>query len=364
MLIHLIQILVFSSLILLSFIMLSNPLRVNKKANIWFGITLFLWSSFWLEEIILLTKAEPFGDVLNLVISFIQFFTPIFLYISVLFFSNPNYKFTSKDSTVFIIPIVYLVAIIYDYLSINNYQLLIVTLIHVNAIIFITKSFLRLRIHQRKITLFSSNTDEINLKWLENIILVIVFLALVISVFNFVYIGLPLNLYLNIITLGVVLFMTYNSLKQKEIFPTNQKHREDIIAIENDEEEGDTNKRKIIKDKELVILKAKLNALMKDKHLYLDNDINLASLAEEMQITSHQLSYVINNGFNQNFYQFINTYRIEKAKELLLDKSSQNLTILGIAYESGFNSKTAFNTTFKKFTNLTPSEFKNQSSTL
>ncbi|MBB4118091.1 AraC-like DNA-binding protein [Mesonia hippocampi] len=365
MLIHLIQILVFSSLILLSFIMLSNPLRVNRKANIWFGITLFLWSSFWLEEIILLTKAEPFGDILNLVISFIQFFTPIFLYISVLFFSNPNYKFSLKDSAVFIIPIVYLVAIIYNYLSVTNYQLLLVTLILVNAIVFITKSFLRLRIHQRKITLFSSNTDEINLKWLENIILVIMALVLIISVFNLIYIGLPLNLYLNIITLGVILFMTYNALKQKEIFPTNQKHREDIIAIENDDDdETDTTKRKIIKDKELVLLKAKLNALMKAKHLYLDNDINLASLAEEMQITSHQLSYVINNGFNQNFYQFINTYRIEKAKELLLDKSSQNLTILGIAYESGFNSKTAFNTTFKKFTNLTPTEFKNQSSTL
>ncbi len=344
--------------------MLSNPLRVNKKANIWFGITLFLWSSFWLEEIVLLTKAEPFGLFLNLVISFIQFFTPILLYISVLFFSNPNYSFTFKDSTVFIIPIVYLIAIIYDYISIINYQFLLVTLILVNTIIFTTKSFLRLRIHQRKITLFSSNTDEINLKWLENIILVIMVLVLIISVFNLVYIGLPLNLYLNIITLGVVLFMTYNSLKQKEIFPTNQKHREDIIAIENDDDEIDTNKRKIIKDKELVILKAKLNALMKTKHLYLDNNINLASLAEEMQITSHQLSYVINNGFNQNFYQFINSYRIEKAKKLLMDKSSEKLSILGIAFESGFSSKTAFNTTFKKLTNQTPSEFKKQSSSL
>ncbi|WP_394421055.1 helix-turn-helix domain-containing protein [Tenacibaculum mesophilum] len=339
-------------------------MRVNKKANIWFGITLFLWSSFWLEEIVLLTKAEPFGLFLNLVISFIQFFTPILLYISVLFFSNPNYSFTFKDSTVFIIPIVYLIAIIYDYISIINYQFLLVTLILVNTIIFTTKSFLRLRIHQRKITLFSSNTDEINLKWLENIILVIMVLVLIISVFNLVYIGLPLNLYLNIITLGVVLFMTYNSLKQKEIFPTNQKHREDIIAIENDDDEIDTNKRKIIKDKELVILKAKLNALMKTKHLYLDNNINLASLAEEMQITSHQLSYVINNGFNQNFYQFINSYRIEKAKKLLMDKSSEKLSILGIAFESGFSSKTAFNTTFKKLTNQTPSEFKKQSSSL
>jgi AraC-like DNA-binding protein len=69
------------------------------------------------------------------------------------------------------------------------------------------------------------------------------------------------------------------------------------------------------------------------------------------------MSYLINSGFGENFFQFINKYRVERAKELLnIDKLSK-YSILGIAFESGFNSKTTFNTTFKKFTNQTPSEY-------
>ena len=164
--------------------------------------------------------------------------------------------------------------------------------------------------------------------------------------------------------LVTVLFIAYNALRQKEVFPINEKHREEVIAINTDEKMSNTTKRKILNDEELVALKSKLNLLMQEKHLYLEHHINLASLSEEMNITPHQLSYIINNGFNQNFFQFISAYRIDKAKTLLLDKSSDKLTILGIAYESGFSSKTAFNTTFKKLTNQTPSEFKKQSSGL
>lgn len=67
-------------------------------------------------------------------------------------------------------------------------------------------------------------------------------------------------------------------------------------------------------------------------------------------------SYTINAGYQLNFSQFVNQYRVEKAKELLLN-NHQNYTVLAIAYESGFNSKTAFNTTFKKICGLTPTEF-------
>ncbi|MEC3908119.1 AraC family transcriptional regulator [Tamlana sp. 2201CG12-4] len=349
---------------MLSFIMLSNPLKVNKKANLWFGIALFLWSTFWLDEILMLIKAEPLSELIRPIISFIQFFTPILFYLSIVFFTNPNHKFKAKDTTLFVLPIIYLVLVILNKTAHNNLQTYIIILVLTNTIIYIIKSYLKLRTHRRKITLFSSNTDDIDLKWLENIILVIVVMVVVISAFNLIYIGLPLNLYLNIIMLGTSLFIAYNALKQKEIFPINEKHREEVIAIENDEVTNNTIKRKILKDEELVELKSKLNLLMKEKHLYLDQDINLASLSEDMQITPHQLSYIINNGFNQNFFKFINSYRIDKAKILLLDKSLDKLTILGIAYESGFSSKTAFNTTFKKLTNQTPSEFKKQSSKL
>jgi len=344
--------------------MLSNPLKVNTKANLWFGITLLLWASFWLDEILMLIKIQPLSELVILTLSGIQFFTPILLYLSIVFFTNPNHKFKTRDLTLFILPIVYIALLVLNKTSYKLPQTFTIALVLVNAILYTAKSYLKLRAHQRKIKLFASSTDEIDLKWLENIIIIVVFTVIAISVFNIIYIGLPLNLYLNLIMLGTVFFIAYNALKQTEIFPKNEKHRKEVIAIEEPPMASINAKRKIITDEELVELKSKLNILIHEKELYLNHDINLAILSEELRITPHKLSYVINNGFNQNFFQFINGYRVNKAKTLLLDKSSDKLSILGIAYESGFSSKTAFNTTFKKITDQTPSEFKKHSSGL
>lgn len=364
MFIYLIQILVFSSFLLLSFIILSNPLKVNKKANIWFGIFLFLWSTFWLDEILVLIKLNHISQITTSIISFFQFLTPIILYLSIVYFTNPNYKFKNKDITLILSPVIYLGLLITDLNTFILDESILVIFLIVHALVFTFLSYFKIIKHQQQIKLFSSNTVEIDLKWLEYIVLGIIIVAIIIAVFNFVYFGLPLNLYINIIMLGAAFFITYNALRQKEIFPINEKHRDEVIAIEHDELITNAKKRKVLNDEELVELKSKLNALMQEKHLYLNHDINLSSLSEEMKITPHQLSYITNNGFNQNFFQFINAYRVDKAKTLLLDKSSDKLTILGIAYESGFSSKTAFNTTFKKLTQQTPTEFKKQSSDL
>lgn len=100
---------------------------------------------------------------------------------------------------------------------------------------------------------------------------------------------------------------------------------------------------------------------MKDGKPYLEGDLNLLKLSELIGISTHQLSYLLNNGFNENFFQFVNKYRVTHAKELLLSDSYYKMSVLGIAFESGFNSKTAFNTMFKKIMGITPSEFrKNQ----
>src|SRR5690606_35792170 len=111
-------------------------------------------------------------------------------------------------------------------------------------------------------------------------------------------------------------------------------------------------------------IKTRLTDAMQKQKPYLESDLNLIKLANLLSVSTHQLSYVINTGFNKNFFQYINEYRIEKAKKLLSDNTNDNLSILGIAFESGFNSKTSFNTTFKKMTGKTPSEFKKTSSNL
>jgi AraC-like DNA-binding protein len=100
--------------------------------------------------------------------------------------------------------------------------------------------------------------------------------------------------------------------------------------------------------------------VMETENLYLDSKLTLNQLAYKLGMSAHNLSEVINTQRDQNFFDFINQYRIDKVKKDLTDPSKNNLKILSIAFEAGFNSKATFNTIFKKFTGLTPSDYRNK----
>jgi AraC-like DNA-binding protein len=104
------------------------------------------------------------------------------------------------------------------------------------------------------------------------------------------------------------------------------------------------------------LIYVRLNELMKEELLYRDMELNLSALAELLSLTPHQLSQFLNEKLNIDFRNFINTYRIEDAKGLLLQE--QDKSILTICFEVGFNSKSTFNTVFKKHTGMTPREFR------
>ena len=94
---------------------------------------------------------------------------------------------------------------------------------------------------------------------------------------------------------------------------------------------------------------------------YLDAGLSLRSLADQVNIHPNQLSWLINESFNKNFNEFINHYRVETFKEKAKDPGNAHISLIGLAFDSGFNSKTVFNTTFKKMTGVTPREFVKQS---
>jgi AraC-like DNA-binding protein len=98
--------------------------------------------------------------------------------------------------------------------------------------------------------------------------------------------------------------------------------------------------------------------LMETEEPYTNNELTLADLADSLAITPHNLSEILNTQLQQNFYDFINQYRIEKVKRDLADTRKSHLKILSIAFDAGFNSKTAFNTIFKQNTHLTPSDYR------
>ncbi|MEM7382520.1 MAG: AraC family transcriptional regulator, partial [Bacteroidota bacterium] len=90
---------------------------------------------------------------------------------------------------------------------------------------------------------------------------------------------------------------------------------------------------------------------------YLDADLNLRDLAQGLNMSRGQLSEVINLGFRKNFNDFINGYRVEAMKEQFAAGRHKQLSLLGIAFECGFNSKATFNRVFKKLTNSSPTEY-------
>jgi YesN/AraC family two-component response regulator len=100
--------------------------------------------------------------------------------------------------------------------------------------------------------------------------------------------------------------------------------------------------------------------VIEQQKLYTETELTLKQLADKLQLPSYQVSQAINDGMKKNFYDLINGYRVENAKRLLLDPKNENYTILSVGFEAGFNSKTTFNTVFKKFTGVTPTEFRNK----
>lgn len=106
----------------------------------------------------------------------------------------------------------------------------------------------------------------------------------------------------------------------------------------------------------------KIKTHMEENEPYLDSKLNIYDLSKQLGVSARDLSICINNTLDKHFFDFINEYRIKKAMDLIQNSSDEKLTILEVLYEVGFNSKSSFNTAFKKHAGITPTEFKKNSS--
>jgi AraC-like DNA-binding protein len=226
--------------------------------------------------------------------------------------------------------------------------------IKVQLFIYLLLSVYQLRKHQRNVLLINANVDGVNLKWLQYLIFSIAGMLLI------WYAGMIFSSYWMAVSQPVIylagaLLTGYFLLAQKEIYPFDKLELAEIDRVINPESSAIPAQR--FKEEILEEHKEKLIRLMQTKCLYLDNELSLPDLADAMNMSTHDLSHVLNKGLNMSFYQIINSYRVEEAKRLMLSKDNKHLNMLGIAYGAGFNSKTTFNTFFKKQTGLSPSQF-------
>lgn len=116
-------------------------------------------------------------------------------------------------------------------------------------------------------------------------------------------------------------------------------------------------KKVLLDENQIESYRHQLLEYMEVEKPFLDTGLSLSELARRLGLSPNQLSLVLNEGLGKNFNSFVNHYRIEEFKRIAKVPDHSNMTIVGLAYECGFNSKTVFNTYFKQETGLTPSEF-------
>ncbi|EKB51202.1 helix-turn-helix domain-containing protein [Cecembia lonarensis] len=165
------------------------------------------------------------------------------------------------------------------------------------------------------------------------------------------------DLFINIAVSILVIYMGYYGFRQAPVFLGVSMFTLAKQA-ESDQEVMMEKYHHSPLDEALVKQYAKLlEELMAEKKPYIDPELNLSKLAAELNLSTNQLSQVINQFYKKNFYEYINSYRIEAVKNRLANGDQKTTTLLGIALEAGFYSKATFNRFFKKYTGQTPSEY-------
>ncbi|GMN07395.1 hypothetical protein MTsPCn5_27840 [Croceitalea sp. MTPC5] len=142
----------------------------------------------------------------------------------------------------------------------------------------------------------------------------------------------------------------------KSTFFTERKNGEiNVLVQEKEKSKGVIQDTAIEKD--IDVWKVKLADLITNKRLYENPRLTLQDVANELRTTTKIISSVVNKGFQMNFNDFINHYRIQAVKAKIKAKEHDSSTLLGIALDSGFNSKATFNRAFKKGTGLSPKDY-------
>ena len=208
--------------------------------------------------------------------------------------------------------------------------------------------------HRKRIRNEFSSIGEINLRWLRLLTIGIgVIWTLVIFTQNSLLIFTALSVF--VIVLG------FFGIQQKHIFSDTplidsetNPNTEELTVEENIREKYQNSGLTNDQGKDLF---KQLSTLMSEQKVFKNNELKLNELASQLDVHPNHLSQVINERAEVNFYDFVNTYRVEEFKMLIAMPKNQAFTIISLAYECGFNSKSSFNRYFKKHTGQTPSEY-------
>lgn len=216
-----------------------------------------------------------------------------------------------------------------------------------SGIVYVVLSLLAVRKYTKGISSQYSNTEKINLNWLYYLIAGIAFIWIAviirndILIFSIVVLFIVVAAYFGISRVGILdLPVSIDMAEDKEEDHEMVKYQKNSPG-----------------DETIQSIYEKLVYKMEHEKLYKDPELNLNNIAKVLEVHPNVLSQVINSMEQKNFYDYINRQRIEEFKRTVVLQENQKYTILSLAFECGFNSKTSFNRNFKKYMNCSPTEF-------
>lgn len=351
--------------VFISTILIFRPVK-DRKANLLMGFFLLLHSFFVLRISIFITNYEFYlPHTLYVSASFSFLYGPLIYF----YFKRINEKYTfNKKDILHLVPTVLFIMLIMPVYTLSGTEKLsmIINNERPYALLIMIAKLLSLAIYgvlliskykKRKATYKESNQSETN--WQRNLILFYsvytIFYGFYVLVFEKYEIGsLLFNLQIFVMTF-LVLYVSYNTFFNLALI----REKKDLI-VSKDEIKLPSNYKyssSSLTTKLSVELKDKMVYLMDEEKVYRDNDITLQKLADLLNTNRHNTSQVINEHFGLNFFDLINSYRINEAMSILKNDKSKGVNIIDVAYEVGFNNKVTFNKSFKKYNHVTPSEY-------
>jgi AraC-like DNA-binding protein len=257
----------------------------------------------------------------------------------------------------------------HEFLGVNIFQLTPFSMIvfMVNTSIFLLLASKEIKRYYDKVQNYSSNGSILNTARIH-IVLYLAAFSLLVLLFLYLMTGSRIlsaeNAYqiLRWCMTFSIYALGYIALKKPEIFlfrfPSNEADKFSGQQLEMPEMPASKDGFKALRDS---VLKKRLLEIMDNERPYLTVDLSLQLLADKLKVHPKMLSTVINSELGSTFFDFVNKYRVAEVKKRLSDESSINQMIMMIAYECGFNTKSSFNAIFRKFENVTPTEFRKES---
>lgn len=312
-----------------------------------FGIGPFLY--LFINRLIFLkplTKQAIFIHLLPVIIQF--------LFFSFCFIQNGNSKYVIYTN--------------YYTAFVDPFQTLIT---YVSVSVYLFMSFKQIAQYKQQLNDFYSNTDKIELEWLQK--LLFVFMAYYATAIIFILVSYSFNISENYFPsdyIRCIIIFTIAAYASRQTTLRSVKNNllsiaSPVLANEIHLSAAETiaiskaNDDKIDKSKEVNydLLKSIIEKV-ENEELYLNEELTIADLASKLGYSTKTISHTINNGLHKSFSLFINEYRVNLFKKKKASGNFEHLSIMGLAYECGFNSKSSFNRIFKEITGITPNEIK------